>query len=87
MDSIDNYLNSYSGASFNPVADNTQEEIEIELGKSKYSSNRGEYNTKSSVIDGPGMFAIVDVYKGSGDNMRLYQRVASFGGSELVKVK
>ena len=86
MDTIDNYLNEYSGASFNPVANNTQVELEIELGKSKYSSGLSEYNTKSSVIDGPGMFAIVDVYKGSGDDMKLYQRVASFGGSELVKV-
>lgn len=87
MDCIDNYLNEYSGASFNPIADNTQSENRFELGKSNYSSNRNEYTKKSSLIEGPGLFAIVDVYTGSGNEQKLYQRIASFGGSELVQSK
>lgn len=86
MDCIDTYLNEYSGASFNPIAENTQTKTEFNLGKSNYSSNREEYTEKSALIDGPGLFAIVDVYKGSGNEQRLYQRIASFGGSELVQV-
>lgn len=87
MDCIDNYLNEYSGASFNPIVDNTQSQTRFELGKSNYSSNRGEYTKKSSLIEGPGLFAIVDVYTGSGNEQKLYQRIASFGGSELVQSK
>ena len=82
---IDTYLNEYSGASFNPIAKNTQSEAQFELGKSNYSSNRLEYTTKSALIEGPGLFAIVDIYTGSGSNQHLYQRIASFGGSELVQ--
>lgn len=87
MDCIDSYLNEYSGASFNPIADNTQAETRFTMGKSNFSSNRGEYIKKSSLIEGPGLFAIVDVYTGSGNEQKLYQRIASFGGSELVQVK
>lgn len=85
MSCIDNYLNEYSGASFNPIASNTQSQAQFELGKSNYSSNRLEYTTKSALIEGPGLFAIVDIYTGSGSDQHLYQRIASFGGSELVQ--
>ena len=85
MDCINNYLVEYSGASFSKIAENTQTSLSFELEKSKYSSNKGEYNTDSGVIDGPGLFAIVDVYTGDGSNQHLYQRIASFGGSELTE--
>lgn len=85
MSCIDSYLNEYSGASFNPIADNTQSETQFGLGKSNYSSNRLEYTTKSALIEGPGLFAIVDIYTGSNKDQHLYQRIASFGGSELVQ--
>lgn len=32
------------------------------------------------------MFAIIDIYTGSNNTYQLYERVASFGGSELVPV-
>lgn len=85
MDCINTYLVEYCGASFSEIANNTQTSLTFELEKSKYSSNRGEYNTDSGVIDGPGLFAIVDVYTGEGSNQHLYQRIASFGGSELIE--
>lgn len=83
MSKIDEYLNNYSGASFNKVASNIGSSILINLGKTNYSENKTNYTTKASVISGPGMFAIVDVYTGKAGNESLYERIASFGGSEL----
>lgn len=85
MDCIDRYLDKYSGASFNPIVSNTQEGLDFELGRSKYSKNKMDYTTKSSVIEGPGMFAIVDIYTGNEDEKKLYKRIASFGGAELAE--
>ena len=86
MDCIDRYLDSYSGASFNPVSYNVGSGLDFEMGKSNYTTDGNSYNTeKSSVIQGPGLFAIIDIYTGSGNDKQLYQRIASFGGSELVE--
>lgn len=85
MASINDYLNSYSGVGFNATSKNTGTALEFNLGKQNYSENKAEYNKNSSVIEGPGLFAVIDLYKGSGGNTRLYERMASFGGSELVR--
>lgn len=84
MASINDYLNAYTGVGFNTTAENTGTSLLFNLGESNYSSNMADYNSNSAVIEGPGLFAIIDLYKGSGNNTRLYQRMASFGGSELV---
>ena len=85
MTSINEYLTMYSGSSFNRTSDNTGRGLEFSLSASKYSADKNDFVSNSSVITGPGMFAIVDLYSGSGSNQRLFDRVASFGGSELVK--
>lgn len=57
--------------------------LEFDLATSNYSSDKKVYNSNSSVINGPGIFAVVDLYKGSGSKLYRYDRIASFGGSEL----
>jgi hypothetical protein len=84
MTKIDEYLNNYSGASFNPIARNTGASTLVNLGKTDVSSDRGAFTSRSSVISGPGMFAVVDVFTGTTGNETLFERIASFGGSELV---
>lgn len=84
MSRIDEYLNTYSSASFNKIADDVQAGVAFNLGKTNYSAGRQDYSQKSSVIEGPGVFAVVDVYTGSGDTDKLYERLVSFGGSELT---
>lgn len=84
MQSVNRYLNSYTGTAFNKTAYNTGSELEFDLDTVKHSKNKNDYSEQSGVIDGPGLFAVVDVYKGTGSNMHLYERIASFGGSELV---
>lgn len=85
MSSINEYLNQYSGVAFNKTALNTGSSLTFQLGTSDFSSGFNDYNSNSAVIDGPGMFSIIDIYKGSNNNTRLYERIASFGGSELVR--
>lgn len=87
MQSINNYLNAYTGVGFNKTVDNTQMGLEFNLGQSNYSSKKGSYTSNSAVIEGPGLFAVIDLYSGSGTDMRLYERMASFGGSELVQTR
>lgn len=83
MSRIDEYLNTYSSASFNKVAEDIQAGVAFNLGKTNYSNNRQDYTQKSAVIEGPGVFAVVDVYKGTEEKQQLYEHVVSFGGSEL----
>lgn len=80
MTSINEYLASYSGAGFSSMADNTGTSISINLGTADNKEDVG-----SNVINGPGVFAIVDVYKSNGSTYTLFDRVASFGASELVR--
>ena len=82
--SINEYLNGYSGTVFNNTASNTGTALEFQLSLAGYSDSFDNYTGKSSIINGPGMFAIIDVYTGSNSNNTLYERIATFGGSELV---
>lgn len=81
MTSINQYLEAYSGAGFSTIADNTGTSISIDLS----TSEDKEDNLQTSVINGPGLFAIIDVYKSNGSTYKLFDRVASFGASELVR--
>lgn len=86
MSSINQYLNGHSGAAFNETAGNTDTALDIQLSLADFSDSFENYTDRSSVIQGPGMFAIIDIYTGSNNTYQLYERVASFGGSELVPV-
>lgn len=85
MATINDYLTTYAGADFNNTARHTGTAIDFELGKTKFSTDMVDYTLESGVIDGPGIFSIVDVYTGSDKDIRLYERVASLGGCELVE--
>jgi hypothetical protein len=84
MQTINNYVNQFSSADYNNTAAMTDTTVSFNIGHSNYSSNFGDYQNASAVIEGPGMYAIIDVYDGTGSELRLYERVASFGGSELI---
>lgn len=83
---METYLNTYTGQNYNSTSENLQQGLEFDLGKSNYSSNRKAYGKKASVMSGPGIFAVIDLYTGSGSDKKLYQRMISFGGSEWVSV-
>lgn len=85
MSTINDYLNTYAGSDFSNTAKYTGTSMDFELGKSKYSSDLMDYTLESGVVDGPGIFSIIDIYTGSGNTAKLYERIASFGGSELVE--
>lgn len=85
MSTINNYLTNYSGVGFNNTTGNINQSLKFDLSLSDHSSNKKDYTRGSTVIDGPGMFAIVDIYQGDTENSRTYQRIASFGSSELVR--
>ena len=80
---IDSYLNEYSGASFNMIAENTGVKLDFDMGLTNNVISNESYRDLSSVINGPGTFAIVDVYTGDDNGEKLFERIASFGGSEL----
>ncbi len=85
MSTINNYLTQYSSRGFSNTADNIATSLNISLNLSDYSSGKGEYTRGSTVIDGPGMFAIIDLFEGSKDEEHSVQRLASFGSSELAR--
>ena len=86
MQSINNYLNTYTGSDFNPISNNADTSLEIRLSTSSHVNDGFSYDTNTNVISGPGVFAIVDVYTGDVSGVKVYERVATFGGSELVSV-
>ena len=83
MNTVNRYLSAYSGVGFSKVAGNVGSSIEFNLDMVKYSKDMAEYSDNSGVIDGPGLFAIIDVFTGTSSESVLYERIASFGGSEL----
>lgn len=86
MNTINTYLSQYSGRGFSDTADNISTSLNLSLSLSDISVDNKAYTENSTVIDGPGVFAIIDLYKGSKDNKQTVQRLASFGSSELKRV-
>ena len=81
---VDKYLNSYTGATFNNTANEASQKFDFNLGKINYTRDKTIYTEKSALIKGQTMFAVIDTFKGTPNNKYRFDRIAAFGGSELV---
>ena len=85
MTRINEYLTAFYSDDVNVVAINQGSGLQFNLGLSDYAAEDSSVITKlSSVIDGPGFFAVVDQNSAELDQV---VRILSFGGAELILKK
>lgn len=80
---INEFLTKFSTDKYNLVSKNIYKGLNFQLAHTDQTDHL--YSEKDAVIDGVGFFAVLDYFTGSFSRTKKYQRIFSFGGSELLR--